>query len=371
MPMNNPFPQEAETLRPDQEPDLPASAPGSLEGSPEPPSPAQADPPPLAEETLPPAGRAVPRAPETRTSQDAPVLTIDAGDHVETQRERDELVWHALRTSHITGHILTGTLDGVERTESGMTIAVVIYQGFRVAIPLKEMLFQPEPIPHGAEHRALVERQNRILASMLGAEIDFIVRGLDKNTRSVVASRRAAMLRKRQTFYLDTDDSGRPLIYEGRVVQARVVGVTDKLLRVEVFGVECAILARDLSDAWMGDARDTYSVGDRVLVRVRTIDNSDPNCLSITADVRSVSGATSRDALKQCSLQCRYAGQVTDARNGVIYIRLNNGANAIAHTCLDRRLPGRRDEVSFAVTRLDQERGVAVGIITRVIKQHL
>ena len=61
MPMNNPFPQEAETLRPVQEPDLSASAAGSLEGSPDPPSPAQADPSPLAEETLPPDGRAVPR----------------------------------------------------------------------------------------------------------------------------------------------------------------------------------------------------------------------------------------------------------------------------------------------------------------------
>ena len=58
-------------------------------------------------------------------------------------------------------------------------------------------------------------------------------------------------------------------------------------------------------------------------------------------------------------------------RNGVVFIRLNNGVNAVAHPCYDRRMPGKKDDVSFAVTRLDEERGIAVGIITRIIKQNL
>ena len=58
-------------------------------------------------------------------------------------------------------------------------------------------------------------------------------------------------------------------------------------------------------------------------------------------------------------------------RGGVLYVRLNNGVNAIAHSCYDRRTPGKGDNVSFAVTRLDEEQGVAVGSITRIIKQNL
>ena len=34
-------------------------------------------------------------------------------------------------------------------------------------------------------------------------------------------------------------------------------------------------------------------------------------------------------------------------------------------------LPGKKDDVSFAVTHIDEDRSVAVGIITRIIKQHL
>lgn len=193
-----------------------------------------------------------------------------------------------------------------------------------------------------------------------------------RNTaRSVVASRKAAMLRKRQTFYLDTNEDGVPMIYEGRVVQARVIGVAEKVLRVEVFGVECTIFARDLSAAWFGDAREYYSVGDRVLVRVLTIDRGDINHISITADIRSVSSAANQSNLDKCVLQGKYAGRVTDVRHGVVFIRLNNGVNAVAHTCYDRRMPGKKDDVSFAVTRLDEERGIAVGIITRIIKQNL
>ena len=85
----------------------------------------------------------------------------------------------------------------------------------------------------------------------------------------------------------------------------------------------------------------------------------------------SVSSAANQSNLDKCVLQGKYAGRVTDVRHGVVFIRLNNGVNAVAHTCYDRRMPGKKDDVSFAVTRLDEERGIAVGIITRIIKQNL
>lgn len=62
---------------------------------------------------------------------------------------------------------------------------------------------------------------------------------------------------------------------------------------------------------------------------------------------------------------------VTDVHKGVVFIRLTNGVNAIAHSCLDRRMPGKKDDVCFAVTHIDEEQDVAVGIITRIIKQNL
>lgn len=299
------------------------------------------------------------------------VLTITARTRIKSEAEATDELWHEIRNAYRTRRILTGTLDGIEQTTGGKTLATVSFRGFRIAIPIREMLVLEERMPSGRAYADYINRLNRILGTMLGAEIDFIVKGIDSTTHSAVASRREAMLRKRQTFYLGKDVSGNPYIYPGRLVEARVIAVAEKVLRVEAFGIECAIFARDLSWQWVSDVRDLYSVGDRVLVRVQEISGEDVEHLSIRADIRSTFSETSVDNLKKCQVQSKYAGKVTDLRGGVVYIRLNNGVNAIAHTCYDSRMPGKKDDVSFAVTRLDEEHGIAVGIITRIIKRNL
>lgn len=299
------------------------------------------------------------------------VLTITARTRIKSEAEATDELWHEIRNAYRTRRILTGTLDGIEQTTGGKTLATVSFRGFRIAIPIREMLVLEERMPSGRAYADYMNRLNRILGTMLGAEIDFIVKGIDSTTHSAVASRREAMLRKRQTFYLGKDVSGNPYIYPGRLVEARVIAVAEKVLRVEAFGIECAIFARDLSWQWVSDVRDLYSVGDRVLVRVQEISGEDVEHLSIRADIRSTFSKTSVDNLKKCQVQSKYAGKVTDLRGGVVYIRLNNGVNAIAHTCYDSRMPGKKDDVSFAVTRLDEEHGIAVGIITRIIKRNL
>ena len=299
------------------------------------------------------------------------VLTITARTRIKSEAEATDELWHEIRNAYRTRRILTGTLDGIEQTTGGKTLATVSFRGFRIAIPIREMLVLDERMPSGRAYADYMNRLNRILGTMLGAEIDFIVKGIDSTTHSAVASRREAMLRKRQTFYLGKDVSGNPYIYPGRLVEARVIAVAEKVLRVEAFGIECAIFARDLSWQWVSDVRDLYSVGDRVLVRVQEISGEDVEHLSIRADIRSTFSETSVDNLKKCQVQSKYAGKVTDLRGGVVYIRLNNGVNAIAHTCYDSRMPGKKDDVSFAVTRLDEEHGIAVGIITRIIKRNL
>ena len=214
-------------------------------------------------------------------------------------------------------------------------------------------------------------RRSKIIGNMLGCEIDFVVKGMDQTTRSIVASRKEAMMRKRNTFFLQTNPDGSYRIYEGRIVQARVIAVAEKVIRVEVFGVECPIIARDISWDWMGDCHDYYRIGDRILVRVTEIQNrDDPANLRIRADIRSISDSNTIEKLKNCRLQSKYVGTITDIRNGRIYIRLSNGINAIAQTCYDTRMPGKRDEVSFVLTKIDMERRIAMGIVSRIIRQN-
>ena len=306
-----------------------------------------------------------------RVPKEAPILTIDVDGDVETEEQLAEIAWHEIRNAYRTRRILTGMLGGIEQTDNGKTVAIVEYKGYRIIIPLREMVVNFPNNVSGDDYKDLVVRHHKLVSNMLGAEIDFLVKGIDSKTRSVVASRREAMLKKRQTFYMETDNSGTYKIYDGRIVQARVIAVAEKAIRIEAFGVECSIMARDLSWDWIGDAHDRYSVGDQIVVRILSVKRDNVEDLSIKADVKSVSDNNRRTNLSQCRIQSKYAGKVTDVHKGVVYVRLTNGVNAVAHSCYDRRMPGKKDDVSFAVTHIDEEKGVAVGIITRIIKQNL
>ena len=316
----------------------------------------------------PPRNRPASPAPARRQASPS-ILTLNADSEVETQENREDIIWHELQNAYRTRKILTGNLGGIERMEGGGTIAVIYYKEMRVVIPLAEMMINlAEDESH--DYGELILRQNKILGNMLGCEIDFIVKGLDNSSRSVVASRKDAMYKKRQIFYLP-DAAGNSRVCEDRIVQARVIAVAEKVVRVEIFGTECSILARDLSWDWMGDATESFHVGDQILVRILSVKIRSLEDISVRADVKSVNGNTSKANLGKCKIQGKYAGTVTDIHKGTVFVRLQIGVNAIAHSCYDNRMPGKKDDVSFVVTRIDEERNVAVGLISRIIKQNI
>ena len=307
---------------------------------------------------------------EQNTITNVPVLTLDSDAVLETAQSKADLIWHEIQNAYRTKKILTGMLGGIEKTENGSLIAIVYYKDFRTIIPITEMminLVQDESHDYGD----ISLRQNKVLNNMLGCEIDFIVKGLDAQSRSVVASRKEAMLKKRQIFYLDRNASGNAKIYEDRIVQARVVAVAEKVVRAEIFGVETSILARDLSFDWLGDARERFHVGEHILVRILSVTAESLDKITVKADVKSVEGNTSKENMRKCKIQGKYAGTVEDIHKGTVFVRLSTGVNAIAHSCYDSRTVGKKDEVSFVVTHIDEERNVAVGLISRIIRQNI
>ena len=99
--------------------------------------------------------------------------------------------------------------------------------------------------------------------------------------------------------------------------------------------METSILARDLSFDWLGDARERFHVGEHILVRILSVTAESLDKITVKADVKSVEG------------------------------------NTIAHSCYDSRTVGKKDEVSFVVTHIVEDRNVAVGLISRIIRQNL
>ena len=159
------------------------------------------------------------------------------------------------------------------------------------------------------------------------------------------------------------------MLYPGRVVEARVIAVAPKVVRLEVFGVEVSVRARDMAWEWMVDAGEKFQVGELVLVTVNQIQMKSVEDMEVSVDAKSATANVSKDNLKKCVRQGKYVGTITDVYKGTYFIRLNIGVNAVAHSCNMASLPSKRDEIGFVVTRINDRYEVAEGIITRLIKR--
>ena len=295
------------------------------------------------------------------------ILTIDVDSHVETMEEQEDARWHQLLNAHRTKKILTGQLGGIEKLDSGWTVAITYYNGFRILIPMDEMMINLSG--DGREHSDTLNRQTRIANNMLGSDIDFIIRDLDEQSRSVVASRKDAMLKKRQTFYIG-EEGEKPLLYPGRIAEARVIAVAPKAVRLEVFGVEVSVRARDMAWEWMLDASEKFQVGDLIQVMVNKVEGQEPEHLSVEVDAKTPTANLNKDNLRKCHRQGKYTGVITEVYKGTYFMRLDIGVNAVAHSCNMPTLPGKGDKIGIVVTRINDNYEVAEGIITRLIKRY-
>lgn len=318
------------------------------------------------EETKKTSGAVIPEKKVPRAAIDG-VLTIEVDSRVESMEEQEDARWHQLLNAHRTRKILTGELGGVEKLESGWVVAVTYFNGFRIIIPMNEMMINLSG--DGRENTDTLNRQTRIANNMLGCEIDFMIKDLDTKTKSVVASRKDAMLKKRQLFYFPEEEGAQQMIYPGRLAQARVIAVAPKAVRLEVFGVEVSVRARDMAWEWMIDASEKFQIGDLVLVTVHEIHGDSPEDLTVSVDAKSATANVNKDNLKKCHKQGKYVGTITDVYKGTYFIRLDIGVNAVAHSCNMPALPAKKDKIGFVVTRINDNYEVAEGIITRLIKR--
>lgn len=120
------------------------------------------------------------------------VLTIDVDAQVESMEEQEDARWHQLLNAHRTRKVLTGQLGGIEKLESGWMVAVTYYNGFRIIIPMNEMMINLSG--DGRENADTLNRQVRIANNMLGCDIDFIIKDLD--AKSPTANTNKDNLRK-------------------------------------------------------------------------------------------------------------------------------------------------------------------------------
>ena len=240
-----------------------------------------------------------------------PVLAIDDQLSVETDAEKAKNDLLDLLESQKTGRILTGTIQGVERPEDNpsRSFAVIYHGEFKVIIPAEEAVEPPADyrgrLPEDVLHYMLTKR--------LGAEVDYIVRGIDPSSGIAAASRLEAMKAKRKQYYLGTDRDGNNLLYSG----------------------------------------------------VCEVDRSDRNHVKATASVKQSGENPYEKALRRYSVGNRYVGTVSMVDTNGVFVALDGGIDCLC-SYPKRGRPPRGSRVTVRILGINHDSNRIWGAITHI-----
>lgn len=291
------------------------------------------------------------------------VLTIDEHISVETDLEKAKNDYLDLLESQKSGRILSGTIQGVERGENVQSISyAVIYHGdYKVIIPADEAVTPPEDFrgqrPEDVMHYLITKR--------LGAEIDYVIKGIDNEAGVAVASRMEAMRTKRKEYYFGSDRNGNNIIYSGINAEARIVSVIRAGIFVDLFGIEVYIPLKELSyQRWM-DAQVYFQPGQRIIVKILSVDRSDKNNIKVEASVKQASENPYEKALKRYSVGNRYVGTVSMVDTNGVFVALDGGVDCLCQYP-KRGRPPRGSRVTVRILGINEESNRIWGAITHI-----
>ena len=301
-----------------------------------------------------------PRRRRQARASNAPVLAIGDRLTVETAAEKARSDLLDLVESMKTQRILTGTIQGVEQAGS-RSLAVLYHGDFKIIIPADQAVLLVEDRQGRSPEEILSDTLNK----RLGAEIDYIIKGIDQESGIAVGSRLEAMEIKRRQYYFGRDRDGNNLIYEGVCAEARIVSVIRAGIFADLFGLEVYIPLRELSYQRLMDAGVQYQTGQRVLVKILKLDRSDSSHIQVTASVKQAGENPYEKALKRYSVGNRYVGTVSMVDTTGVFVALDGGIDCLC-SYPKRGRPPRGSRVTVRILGINHESNRIWGAITHI-----
>lgn len=216
--------------------------------------------------------------------------------------------------------MLTGHIQGIEciRGTEIPEFATLYYGSYKVIIPVDELI--------SVDEEATNEYRGAAVSRRLGAEIDYVVKGIDQENRIAAASRLDAMAIKRREFFQRKDYEGNTIIQEGSDAEARVVSVISYGVFVEVFGVESFIPRSELSLVRVTDASELFKAGDRTLVRVLRISSDEGGNIRLRLSVRQAHEEFEEAILSRFVPDNLYSGTVSMVSLSGVHVNLGDAS---------------------------------------------
>lgn len=290
------------------------------------------------------------------------VVTIDDHRTAVSDNDRANEKMLDLVESMKAGRILTDTVQGVEMSETGERSRAVLYHGdFKILIPDTEFVRLPENLnnrePAGMLHAMTISR--------LGAEVDYVVKGMDPENRLAVASRLQAMRMRSRRHYQRETQAGVYLVRPGKLAEARVVAVLQTGIFMDVLGVETFVPLEELSYQRIWDASRMFQSGQRILVRILEIERSDLKNIRVTVSVKQAGvHPFVRSGWKFKVGEC-YVGRVSMVDFSGVFVSLDGGVDCLCGYPARGR-PPRGARVTVRILGIEPETNRIWGAITHV-----
>lgn len=150
------------------------------------------------------------------------------------------------------------------------------------------------------------------------------------------------MAAKRREYYFGSDRDGNNLLYEGICAEARVVSVIRAGIFVDLFGLEVYIPLRELSYQRMLDASSAFQPGQRILVKILSIDRSDRAHPKVSASIKQAGENPYEKALRRYTVGNRYVGTVSMVDMNGVFVALDGGIDCLCSYPKRGRPPQRR-----------------------------
>lgn len=208
-------------------------------------------------------------------SEDQRVHSRSGVSKVETESKKLRTDMQELAASASSGRrILPGQIIGMRAIDSNSSsdtkqyMAIVSFgnQTCRVLIP-DFVLFN-----FNYDKRLDADTQKKVyqrMKSMIGAEIDFVVKHWDAKTKTAYGDRLKAMERLGWNYFLNEKNPDR--IVRGMIVEARITAVATRYLIVTAMGVEARIPIEECGWERFGDLREIFTNNQTVSAKVLNI----------------------------------------------------------------------------------------------------
>ncbi|PJI10104.1 MULTISPECIES: S1 RNA-binding domain-containing protein [Clostridium] len=213
-----------------------------------------------------------------------------------------------LMASRQSRKILTGTLSAVETVDikDGQEVdcGIVFYDEFKVFIPIKEMNISRE--------------DKRVIRSMIGCEIDFIVSNFNEEDKTAVASRKEAMeLRKNLELKKHK---------VGDRISVRVTSVGRNNCRVDCYGIEYRVPINEIDYGYIDRVDKYVQVGDVVDAVIKELDVDKSHIVVSLKDAKKDPYLTFVKALNKGG---EYLATVTGIKDYGIFLNIRKGVNCL------------------------------------------